>query len=46
VTGSWRQPRRLLLLAIGGLTVFFLMVPTLVVVPMSVTSSNALTFPP
>lgn len=44
--GSWRQPRRLLLLAIGGLTVFFLMVPTLVVVPMSVTSSNALTFPP
>ena len=43
---SWRQPRRLFLLAIGGLTVFFLMVPTLVVVPMSVTSSNALTFPP
>jgi putative spermidine/putrescine transport system permease protein len=36
----------LLLLAIGGLTVFFLMVPTLVVVPMSFTASQALTFPP
>src|SRR3972149_2663879 len=43
---SWRQPRRLLLLALGALTVFFLMAPTLVVVPMSVTASNALTFPP
>jgi len=43
---SWRQPRRLLLLGLGGLTVFFLMVPTLVVVPMSFTASNALTFPP
>jgi putative spermidine/putrescine transport system permease protein len=46
MTDSWRQPRRLLLLALGGLTVFFLMVPTLVVVPMSFTASNALTFPP
>jgi len=46
VTDSWRQPRRLLLLALGGLTVFFLMAPTLVVVPMSFTASNALTFPP
>jgi putative spermidine/putrescine transport system permease protein len=46
VTDSWRRPHRLLLLALGGLTVFFLMVPTLVVVPMSFTASNSLTFPP
>jgi putative spermidine/putrescine transport system permease protein len=46
VTDSWRQPRRLLLVALGSLTVFFLMAPTLVVVPMSFTASNALTFPP
>jgi putative spermidine/putrescine transport system permease protein len=46
VTDSWRQPRRLLLVALGALTVFFLMAPTLVVVPMSFTASNALTFPP
>ncbi len=46
MTDSWRQPRRLLLVAIGALTVFFLMAPTLVVVPMSFTASNSLTFPP
>ena len=46
MTDSWRQPRRLLLVALGALTVFFLMAPTLVVVPMSFTASNALTFPP
>ena len=46
MTDSWRQPRRLLLLAFGALTVFFLMAPTLVVVPMSITASNSLTFPP
>ncbi|HEX4897432.1 MAG TPA: ABC transporter permease [Candidatus Limnocylindrales bacterium] len=46
MTDSWRRPHRLLLLALGGLTVFFLMVPTLVVVPMSFTASQALTFPP
>ena len=46
MTDSWRQPRRLLLLALGGLTVFFLMAPTLVIVPMSFTASNSLTFPP
>jgi putative spermidine/putrescine transport system permease protein len=46
VTDSWRQPRRLLLLGLGALTVFFLLAPTLVVVPMSFTSSNSLTFPP
>jgi len=46
VTDSWRQPHRLLLVALGALTVFFLVAPTLVVVPMSFTASNALTFPP
>ncbi len=46
MTDSWRQPRRLLLVALGAITVFFLMAPTLVVVPMSITASNALTFPP
>ncbi len=46
MTDSWLQPRRLLLLALGALIVFFLMVPTLVVIPMSFTASNALTFPP
>ncbi len=46
MTDSWLQPRRLLLLALGALVVFFLMVPTLVVIPMSFTASNALTFPP
>lgn len=46
MTDSWRQPHRLLLLVLGALTVFFLMAPTFVVVPMSFTASNALTFPP
>ena len=46
MTDSWRQPRRLLLVALGTLTVFFLMAPTIVVVPMSFTASHALTFPP
>lgn len=44
--GSWRSPHRMLLIALGALTVFFLMAPTLVVVPMSFTASNSLTFPP
>lgn len=46
MTDSWRQPRRLLLVALGSLTVFFLVAPTLVIVPMSFTASNSLTFPP
>ncbi|MBI2762464.1 MAG: ABC transporter permease [Chloroflexi bacterium] len=46
MTDSWRQPHRLLLVALGALTVFFLLAPTLVVVPMSFTASNSLTFPP
>ncbi len=43
---SWLQPHRLLLLVVGGLTVFFLTVPTLLVVPMGFSSSQILTFPP
>ncbi len=43
---SWRHPRRLLLLAVGSLTVFFLVAPTLVIVPMSFTATESLTFPP
>ena len=43
---SWRQPRRLLLLAIGGLVVLFLVAPTLIVVPMGFSSSKILEFPP
>jgi len=46
VTDSWRQPRRLLLAAIGGLTVFFLVAPTLVVIPLSITSGHSLSWPP
>ena len=46
MTESWRQPRRLFLLAIGGLTVVFLVAPTLIVVPMGFSSSNILAFPP
>jgi putative spermidine/putrescine transport system permease protein len=43
---SWRQPHRLLLIAIGGLTVVFLVLPTLIVVPMGFSSSQILAFPP
>jgi len=43
---SWRSPRRVLLVAIGSLTVFFLTVPTLLIVPMGFSSSQILTFPP
>jgi len=46
VTDSWRQPRRILMLGLGILTAIFLVVPTLVVIPMSVTASTTLTFPP
>jgi putative spermidine/putrescine transport system permease protein len=46
MTDSWRSPRRVLLLAIGLLTVFFLTVPTLLIVPMGFSSSQILTFPP
>jgi putative spermidine/putrescine transport system permease protein len=46
MTESWRQPHRLLLIAIGGLTVVFLTLPTLIVVPMGFSSSQILAFPP
>jgi putative spermidine/putrescine transport system permease protein len=46
MSDSWRQPRRMFLAAIGGLVVFFLIAPTLVVVPMGFTSSPILSFPP
>ncbi len=43
---SWRQPRRLLMAALGGLTVFYLLAPTLVIIPMSFTEATILSFPP
>ena len=43
---SWRQPRRILLAALGALTVFYLLAPTLVIVPMSFTEARILSFPP
>jgi putative spermidine/putrescine transport system permease protein len=46
MTDSWRSPRRILLVAIGLLTVVFLIVPTLLIVPMGFSSSQILTFPP
>jgi len=46
MTESWRRPHRLLLMAMGGLTVLFLVAPTLIVVPMGFSSSNILAFPP
>jgi putative spermidine/putrescine transport system permease protein len=46
MTESWRRPNRALLAALGGLTVFFLVVPSLIVVPMGFSSSKILTFPP
>ena len=46
MTESWRQPRRLLMAALGGLTVFYLLAPTLVIIPMSFTEASILSFPP
>jgi putative spermidine/putrescine transport system permease protein len=46
MTESWRQPRRLLMAALGALTVFYLLAPTLVIVPMSFTEGSILSFPP
>ena len=43
---SWRQPRRILMAALGILTVFYLLAPTLVIVPMSFTNAQILSFPP
>jgi putative spermidine/putrescine transport system permease protein len=46
VSDSWRQPRRVLMAALGALTVFYLLAPTLVIVPMSFTEARILSFPP
>src|SRR3954463_3412171 len=46
MSDSWRQPRRVLMAALGGLTVFYLLAPTLVIVPMSFTEARILSFPP
>lgn len=46
MSGSWAQPQRVVLAAFGGLIVFFLVVPTLIIVPMSFTTSQTLEFPP
>lgn len=46
MTDSWRSPRRFLMAAFGALTVFYLLAPTLVIVPMSFTGAHILSFPP
>ena len=46
MTESWRRPRRLLMAALGALTVFYLLAPTLVIIPMSFTEGSILSFPP
>jgi putative spermidine/putrescine transport system permease protein len=46
MTESWRSPRRLLMAGLGALTVFYLLAPTLVIVPMSFTEARILSFPP
>jgi putative spermidine/putrescine transport system permease protein len=43
---TWRSPHRLFLLAFGGLIVVLLLSPVLVVVAISFTPANVLTFPP
>ena len=46
MTDSWRQPRRLLMAALGALTVFYLLAPTIVIIPMSFTEASIMSFPP
>ena len=46
MSDSWRQPRRILMAALGFLTVLYLIAPTLVIVPMSFTETRILSFPP
>jgi putative spermidine/putrescine transport system permease protein len=46
MTESWLRPNRLLLAALGSLTVLFLVLPSLIVVPMGFSSSQILAFPP
>ena len=44
--GSWRTPRRLALMTLGVATVIFLVAPMLVVIPMSFTGAQILSWPP
>lgn len=44
--GSWRSPHRLALMALGVATVIFLVGPMLVVIPMSFTGAQILSWPP
>jgi putative spermidine/putrescine transport system permease protein len=46
MSDSWRQPRRIMMAALGALTVLYLLAPTLVIVPMSFTEARILSFPP
>jgi len=46
VSDSWRQPRRILMAALGFLTILYLVAPTLVIVPMSFTEARILSWPP
>jgi putative spermidine/putrescine transport system permease protein len=46
MTESWRRPNRLLLAGLGLLTIFFLIGPSLIVIPMGFSSSKILEFPP
>ncbi|MGZ8527527.1 MAG: ABC transporter permease [Candidatus Limnocylindrales bacterium] len=46
MTESWRRPTRLLLVALGVLTILFLIGPSLIVIPMGFSSSQILEFPP
>jgi putative spermidine/putrescine transport system permease protein len=46
VTDSWTSARRLLLVALGAVTVVFLVAPMLVIVPMSFTTTSTLSWPP
>jgi putative spermidine/putrescine transport system permease protein len=43
---SWRTPRRLLLLAFGCAIIVFLIVPMVVIVPMALSNSTILSWPP
>jgi putative spermidine/putrescine transport system permease protein len=46
MTDSWRTPRRLLLAALGSATVVFLIAPMIVIIPMSFTGAQILSWPP
>ena len=46
MTVSWRTPRRFALLLLGIATVVFLVAPMIVIIPMSLTSAEILSWPP